>query len=224
MVSTPRSEHDNRNANLALDGRPERPAGGLLALGSLLAIVGGALHPPGDVSIALVTGNATRWIVSHWLFASGSFLVALAALLVLVSRSELADTWYTMASWAGIALGSLLAVVFLVGEAAALPQLAAVDATQRFATWHTYVETGAVGAILPMTLGFGFVAWNHARRPTPRTPSWLAWGALLTFGVGGIGWSVGFGVLGIDALQPLLLLVILGFVWVGWLGVNVVRS
>lgn len=205
------------------EGAIERTAGGVLALGSLAMVIGGGLHPPSASELGVISETMMRWGVSHWLFAAGAFLVSLAGLLLVLSRSELAAEWYTMASWGGVVLGSLLAVVFLLGEATVLPHLAAAGEPTSFAAWRAFIEMGVIVSLLPVSTGLLLVAWHQARHSSPRTPSWAAWGGFVTFGVG-IVWIIGFGFLGVEALGPLFIVEVIGFVWLGWLGVTLARS
>lgn len=204
------------------DGTIERAAGGWLALGSLLMILGGALHPPSASAVAVIAENMTRWIASHWLFAAGSFLVGVAGFLLLLARSEVASEWGTKTSWAAVVLGTTLLVIFLAGEATVLPALAAAGETEAFANWKAFIESGVFAALFPVTVGLMGVAWSQARHPAPRTPAFAAWGGVLTFALGLV-WIVGSGVLGIDILGPLFLVELLGFIWLGWLGVRLLR-
>lgn len=201
----------------------EQTAGGVLALGSLLMIIGGALHPPSASAVGVISDSVMRWGVSHWLFAAGAFLVSLASLLLLTARSALAADWYTVTSWGAVVLGSLLSVVFLAGEATVLPHLAAAGEQAQFATWRTFIEMGVIVSLLPVSLALLVVAWSQARHPTPRTPAWAAWGGVVTFGIGII-WIVGFGFLGLALLGPLFLVELLGFIWLAWLGLTLART
>lgn len=205
------------------DGTFVRTAGGVLAIGSVVMVIGGALHPPSASEISVIAEDMLRWGASHWLFAAGAFLVSLGGLLLLTARSELAADWYTFTSWAAIVLGSLLSVVFLLGEATVLPQLATTGQSTRFVAWRAFIETGAIASLLPVSVGLLLVAWSQARLTDSRTPAWAAWGGVAAFGVG-IVWIVGFGFLGIESLGPLFLVELVGFIWLGWLGLNLARS
>lgn len=139
------------------------------------------------------------------------------------ARGAVAAGRFTVAAWGAFVLGNLLAVVFLLGEATVLPQLAAAGESARFAVWRAFIETGVIASLFPVTVGLVLVAWDQARHPSPRTPAWAAWGGLLTFGAGLV-WIVGFGFLGVEPLAPLFLVQLLGFFWLGWLGVTLARS
>lgn len=204
-------------------GTFQRTAGGVLAVGSLLLVIGGVLHPPGASEMGLIADNMLRWGVSHWLFAAGTFVVGVGGLLVLLARSDLAADWATVTSWAAVVLGAVLATVFLLGEATVLPQLAAAGESTRFPAWRTFIEMGVIASLLPVSGGLLVVAGRQARHPEPLTPTWAAWGGVLAFLIG-ILWIVGFGFLRIAALGPLFLLELLGFIWLGWLGLALARS
>lgn len=215
--------HENRFQSGINTQTFERAAGGVLAVGSLVTLIGGLLHPPGASSVSVISGNMTRWFVSHWLFAGGVFLVGLGSLLVVFSQSALAANWVALAAWSGVALSSVPVMVFMIGEATVLPQLAAGGATAEFASWRVFIEMGAIASLLPVSVGLLLVAWTRTRAQTLRTPVWVAWGAVLAFVLGLI-WIVGFGVLDVEALGPLFLVELLGFIWLGWLGLDLARS
>lgn len=201
----------------------ERTAGGILSIGSLVVLIGGLLHPPSASAPSVISGAMTRWLASHWLIAGGVFLVGLGSLLVIFSRSDVTSSWLTLAAWSGVALGSLPVVVFMIGEATVLPELAAGGGSAEFATWRAFIEMGVIASLLPVTVGLILVAWSQARGQSIRTPAWTAWGGVVAFLVGLV-WIVGFGFLGIDALEPVFIVELLGFIWLGWLGYNLARS
>lgn len=201
----------------------ERAAGSILAIGSLVMLIGGLLHPPAVSAQSVISGAMTRWHASHWLIAGGVFLVGLGSLLVILSQSEVASSWVTLVGWGGVALGSLPVVVFMIGEATVLPQLATSGGSAEFSTWRAFIEMGVIASLLPVTVGLLLVAWTQARGQSTRTPAWAAWAGVLTFFIGLI-WIVGFGFLNVEALEPLFIVELLGFIWLGWLGFNLARS
>lgn len=214
--------HSKHNAGIATR-TGERAAGSVLVVGSLGMLIGGLLHPPGASSLSLVSESLTRWLVSHWVVAGGVFLVGLGSFLVVVARSELAATQVTLTAWSGVALGSLPMVVFMIGEATVLPALAAGGTAAEFATWRAFIEMGAIASLFPVTIGLILIAWTQARAASSRTPAWVAWGGVLVFAIGLV-WIIGFGFLGIASLGPLFLVELLGFIWLGWLGLDLARS
>lgn len=201
----------------------ERTAGGVLAIGSLAMLVGGLLHPPSVSAPSVISGAMTRWLASHWIIAGGVFLVGLGSLLVVFSRSDVTASRVSLMAWSGVALGSLPVVVFMIGEATVLPELAAGGGSAEFATWRAFIEMGVIASLLPVTVGLILVAATQARARSTRTPTWVAWGGAVAFLVGLV-WIVGFGFLDIAALEPVFVVELLGFIWLGWLGYDLTKS
>ena len=94
-----------------------RVAAAWLAGASLLLALAlsfhGPLHPNLEVQMTHIGESASRWAAVHWTAAAAFSCFAIAAVLVLVSRSRMTSTGKTISARAGV----------LVGAGAGVPRL-----------------------------------------------------------------------------------------------------
>src|SRR5687768_13333705 len=94
-------------------------AGAALLL-ALALIFHGPLHPDLEVQMRHIGQAASRWAAVHWAAAAALSGFAVAAVLVLVSRSRLTSTGTSMSAWAVVLVGALWTLTTAVAEGTAL--------------------------------------------------------------------------------------------------------
>jgi hypothetical protein len=105
-----------------------RVAGAWLAGASLLLALAlafhGPLHPDLEVQMTHVGESASRWAAVHWTAAAAFSCFAIAAVLMLVSRSRMTSTGKTISAWAVVLVGALWTLTTAVTEVTVLADLA----------------------------------------------------------------------------------------------------
>lgn len=200
-----------------------RSAGLLLAVGSILLVVGLLVHPQGEgVSTAqteqLVRDEESMWVASHYLIGFGLLVHAGAAIGLLTNRSRLTGTWLTSTAWTIVAAFNIPMAAVVVMESTALREAATANESAIFASLYAWVE-GFLPAILVASLAVIAIAWSETRAATPLTPKWAAY-----VGIVGALAMVGFFVFGFWGGQEWAGNLFLGYVlmglWLMWVGVG----
>ena len=121
-----------------------RVAGAWLAGASLLLAVAlafhGPLHPDLEVQMTRIGESASRWAAVHWTAAAAFSCFAIAAVLVLVSRSRLTSTGKTISAWAVVLVGALWTLTTAVTEVTVIADLAASRDLAQFEAWWSLAE------------------------------------------------------------------------------------
>jgi hypothetical protein len=204
-----------------------RVAGAWLAGASLLLalalIFHGPLHPDLDVQMARIGESASRWAIVHWIAAAGCSSFAIAAVLVLVSRSRLTSTGKTVSAWAVVLVGALWTLTTAVTEVTVLADLAASRDRAQFEAWWSFAQ-GYGNGFSMLAVAVAVIAWNEYREPRRLVPKWsagLGAGAGLTSFAG---WALGVW-LGIGPANLLWLVASGGMcAWLAWFGTVLART
>lgn len=204
-----------------------RVGGAWLAVGSLLLVVGFALHPPPSpdpaVFMATIADDPTRWVAAHTTTAIALAVFTIAGLLMLTADSRLTQKWWTLTAWAVFVVGALWVTTAAVAEATVITAAAIAEDTATFEVWASFADAHST-AFLVVVLAIAVIAGNEARSASQTTPEWASWlGA--TAGVAAFVGMVLVFLLGI-ALGGLVWLVatIVMSLWLGWFGVRLARS
>lgn len=207
--------------------RSIRLSGALLAVGSLLLLVGLGLHPTPapDVTgqMALISENLTWWMAVHSVIAAGVSIFAVTGLIVLTARSRLTQAWWTETAWAVLVVAALWMMLNAVAEATALAQTAVAGNMSEFEAWEAFA-IGMAMAIPVFTLAIAVIAGNEARIANGALPTWAAWIgtaiAIAASGGGFLWFTLEIGLAGfVWAIATLAI-----SVWLLWFGVALVRS
>lgn len=201
--------------------------GTLLAIGSLLLVVGFVLHPPPSPDsgefMATIAEEPTRWMAAHAATAVALSVFVIAGLIVLTAGSRLTQNWWTITAWAVMIVSALWVTTAAVVEATVITQTALATDTATFELWSIFAEAHSA-AFLFFVLAIAVIAGHEARTTSQTTPAWASW-------VGAVAGVVAFGgmilvfVLGI-ALGGLIWVVstlVMGL-WTFWFGVALARS
>lgn len=204
-----------------------RAAGAWLAGGSFLLALAlsfhGPLHPDLDVQMTRIGESASRWAVVHWIAAAAFSSFAIAAVLVLVSRSRLTGTARTASAWAVVLVGALWTLTTAVTEVTVLADLAASRDRAQFEAWWSLAQ-GYGNGFSMLALAVAVIAWNEYRDPRRLVPKWSA-GVGAGAGLASFaGWALGVW-LGIGPANLLWLVASGGMcVWLVWLGTALART
>lgn len=154
-----------------------RAAGGWLAGASLLLLLAlsfhGPLHPDPAVQMAHIADSAARWAAVHWTAAAALSSFAIAALLVLVSRSRLTDTARTISAWAAVLVGALWTLTTAVAEVTVITDLAAAGNIEQFEAWWSFAEGFGNGFAI-LAVAVAIIASNEYRDDRRPVPRWSA--------------------------------------------------
>lgn len=204
-----------------------RAAGIWLGVGAVLlaAVLAfhGPLAPDLESQMRAIAGEPARWAVVHWAAAGALSLLAVGSLLVLASRSRLAETWWTASAWAVLAVGALWTVTTAVAEATSVADAAASGNASAFAAWWAYSEGNGHGFAF-VALAVALIAGNEARTPGAAMPRAVAWVGVVV-GVGSfLGWALSswFGVGAASLLWVAASLVMC--LWLLWFAVTLPRA
>jgi hypothetical protein len=204
-----------------------RVAGAWLAGASLLLVLTlglhGPLHPDLEVQMTRIGESASRWAVAHWIAAAAFSCFAIAAVLVLVSRSRLTSTGKTISAWAVVLVGALWTLTTAVTEVTVIADLAASGDLAQFEVWWSFAEGHANGFSM-LAVAVSVIAWNEHRNPHRLLPKWSA-GVGTGAGLASFaGWALG---VWLD-VGPANLLWLLASgvmcVWLAWLGTVLART
>lgn len=204
-----------------------RVAGAWLAGASLLLALAlsfhGPLHPDLEVQMTRIGESASRWAVVHWIAAAAFSSFAIAAVLVLVSRSRLTGTGKTVSAWAVVLVGALWTLTTAVTEVTVLADLAASRDRAQFEAWWSFAQ-GYGNGFSMLAVAVAVIAWNEYRDPRRLLPKWSA-GVGAGAGLASFaGWALGVW-LGIGPANLLWLVASGGMcVWLAWLGTVLART
>lgn len=206
---------------------PLRTAGGWLAAGSLLLVVGFALHPPPSPDqrafVATIADGPLRWTLAHAATALALVAFAVTGLVVLTAGSRLTRRWWTTSAWAVLVVSALLVTTAAVVEATAITRAAVSGDVATFETWSTFAEPYSA-AFLGVLLAVAAIAGTEARSATPTTPAWAAWTGAVAAVVAAAGMVLVF-VAGVAAAGVVWLAATLATgLWTLWFGVALARS
>ncbi|MFC4543774.1 hypothetical protein ACFO5R_17745 [Halosolutus amylolyticus] len=203
-------------------------AGGIwLAIGSVLLVVGFALHPPPAPDpaefVATIADAPTRWVTAHAVTAIGLSAFAIGGLIVLTTGSRLTRTWWVTTAWAVLIVSALLVTTAAVVEATVITDAAIAGETTTFETWSAFAEAHSA-VFLAFLLAIAVIAGNEARSGPRTTPTWASWigavaaiaafaGMVLVFGVG----------IALGGLVWIGATIVMGL-WTAWFGIGLARS
>lgn len=202
-------------------------AGGWLAAGALLVVLGLAIHPPPSpdpaVFMAIIADDLTRWLISHYASAIGFALWVGAALLVLAARSPLTRQWWTASAWALVAVGSMWVMFGWLLEATVIIDAVGADDAVAFERWQALIQGLDLG-FFATALGVVAIAITEARADAHIIPPWAAWIGAVAAVLVTITGFLALG-LGIAAAGPgwLVSSIVLGL-WALWFGIGLMRS
>lgn len=228
MAATTEESVDRVASGIASDIDTRVSVGGaMLAIGSLLLVVGFVLHPPPSPDpaefMATIAENPTRWVAAHGVTAISLSVFVIAGLIMLTAGSRFTQHWWTISAWAVLIVSALWTTTAAVVEATAITQAAITDDIATFEVWNAFAEIHSA-AFLFFVLAAAVIAGHEARSAYQITPVWASWlGAVA--GVAAFGGMILVFVLGI-ALGGLVWLVstIVMSLWLFWFGVALVRS
>lgn len=204
-----------------------RVAGAWLAAASfLLAAVlafHGPLAPTLGEQMRIIATSATRWAVVHWAAAVALSLFAVAALIVLSSRSRLtADAW-TMSAWAVLPIGALWTITTAIAEVTVIADAAVSGSPERFRAWWAFAEAKGAGFTF-MALAIAVIAGSQARTVHRITPIWASTLGAVAGVASFVGWAVGVW-LGISVGNLLWVASsLLMCLWTLWFGIALART
>lgn len=204
-----------------------RVAGAWLAAASLLLAfalgVHGPLHPDLEMQMTRIGESASRWAVVHWISAAAFSCFAIAAVLVLVSRSRLTSTGKAISAWAVVLVGSLWTLTTAVTEVTVIADLAASRDLGRFEVWWSFAEGHANGFSM-LAVAVAVIAWNEYRDPHRLLPKWSA-GVGAGAGLASFaGWALGVWLDVVPANLVWLLASGVMCLWLAWLGMALART
>ena len=140
-----------------------RVAGAWLAGASLLLALAlsfhGPLHPNLEVQMTHIGASASRWAAVHWTAAAAFSCFAIAAVLVLVSRSRMTSTGRTMSAWAVVLVAALWTLTTAVTEVTVIADLAASRDLAQFKAWWSFAEGHGNGFSM-LAVAVAVIAWN----------------------------------------------------------------
>jgi hypothetical protein len=200
--------------------------GGWLALASVLMIAALALHGPIAAEpldqMMRISNRALAWSVAHWLAAAALSFYAVAALIMLSSRSHLTERPSTLSAWAVIGVGALWTLNTAVSEATVITDAAVSGDSQMFAAWWAFAEGKANGFAF-VVLAIAVVAASNARSDAAATPSWAASAAFIA-GIGSFtGWALGMWLhVGVGMILWLVASILVAL-WTAWFGIALAR-
>ncbi len=203
-----------------------RAAGAWLAGAAVLLVLAlsfhGPLHPDLEMQMTRIGDSPSRWAVVHWIAAASFSCFAIAAVLVLVSRSRLTGNGKTASAWAVVLVGAVWTLTTSVTEVTVLADLAAARDRAQFEAWWSFAQ-GYGNGFSMLALAVAVIALNEYRDPRRLVPKWSAvvgaGAGLASFA----GWALGVW-LGIGPANILWLVASGGMcVWLAWLGTELAR-
>ena len=204
-----------------------RVAGAWLAGGSLLLALAlgfhGPLHPDLEVQMTHIGESAPRWAAVHWTAAAAFSCLAIAAVLMLVSRSRMTGTGQTISAWAVVLVGALWTLTTAVTEVTVIADLAKSRDLAQFEAWWSFAEGHGNGFSM-LAVAVAVIAWNEYREPDRILPKWSA-GIGAAAGIASFaGWALGVW-LDVGPANFLWLLASgVMCVWLAWLGTVLART
>lgn len=206
-----------------------RAGGYVLALASLLVVVGLIFHPVpagGFEERPSVLSQTPWWGPIHVAIAAGFVLTVLGSLLILAAGGRLLRPWTGALFWGAVAVG----MIFFTG-------VALINGW----VMHTLTERGAPEsdpllyyAFNRLLIGYGWLgnplfllgltglAWLEVRAPTPLLSRPVAWFGLV---VSVLSWGRGIGsATGLYFLEPLIYANVPAFLWLGYYGLHIALS
>lgn len=208
-------------------GTKVRTGGTWLALGSVLLIVGIALHPlpsadPAEF-MATIADSPTRWAAAHAATAVGMGVFAIAALIVLTTDSELTKTWWTTTAWAALIVAALWVATAAIVEGTVVTQAAVAGDMATYTVWSSFAVPYSA-AFLVFALAIAVIAGTDARRTNHTTPVWASWIGVLAAVVAVVGMVLAFGAgIALAGLVWLGATIVMGL-WTLWAGIVLARA
>jgi hypothetical protein len=204
-----------------------RVAGAWLAAASLLLAVAlgfhGPLHPDLEVQMMHIGHSPSRWAAVHWTASAAFSCFAIAAVLVLVSRSRLTSTGKTISAWAVVLVGALWTLTTAVTEVTVIADLAASRDLDQFEAWWSFAEGHGNGFSM-LAVAVAVIAWNEYRDPHRLLPKWSA-GVGAGAGLASFaGWALGVWLDVGPANLVWLLASVVMCAWLAWLGMVLART
>lgn len=204
-----------------------RTGGGLLAIGSLLLVVGFVLHPPPSPDpgefMATIADEPTRWVAAHGATAIALSVFAIGGLIMLMAGSRLTHHWWPVLAWAVLVVSALWTTTAAVVEATVITQAAIAEDVATFEVWSIFAEAYSA-AFLFFVLAIAVIAGNEARSAYQTTPIWASWIGAVAGVTAFVGMVLVF-MLGIalGGLVWLVSTIVMGL-WILWFGVTLARS
>ena len=204
-----------------------RVAGAWLAGASLLLVVAlgvhGPLHPDLEVQMMHIGESPSRWAAVHWIASAAFSCFAIAAVLVLVSRSRLTSTGKTMSAWAVVLVGAIWTLTTAVTEVTVIADLAASRDLAHFKAWWSFAEGHGNGFSM-LAVAVMVIAWGDYRDPHRLLPRWSA-GVAAGAGLASFaGWALGVWLDVVPANLVWLLASVVMCVWLACLGTALART
>ncbi len=198
-----------------------RGAGIWIILSGILFIIGFLIHPPGEgvsnaQTMQIVRTSTTAWTVSHALVGLASIFVSFAALIVLVSRSNLTGSPIGVSGWAVLAVLGVPLSLLVLTETTVITDVALANDADAFNQWYGgFLRT--IFVVFPLfILGFFLITVHEIRDAAPLLPRWASGvagaGALIAIGfpLGSLFGVAGLTILFVAFLAPVLWLLALG--------------
>ena len=203
-----------------------RAGGYILALASLLVVVGLIFHPVpagGFEERPSVLSQTPWWGPIHVAIAAGFVLTALGSVLMLAAGGRLLRPWTAALFWGAAAVG----MIFFTGVALingwVMHALIARGAPETdpllyYAFNRLLIGYGWLGNPL-FLLGLTGLAWLEVRGPSPLLSRPAAWFGLI---VSVLSWGRGIGsATGLFFLEPLIYANVPAFIWLGYYGLRI---
>jgi hypothetical protein len=218
-----------RNPAVTLEFRePDaaRAGGYVLALASLLVVVGLIFHPVpagGFEERPSVLSQTPWWGPIHIAIAAGFVLMVLGSVLMLVAGGRVLRPWTAALFWGAIAVGMIFftGVALINGwvmHALTARGAPATDPLLYYAFNRLLIGYGWLGNPL-FLLGLTGLAWLQVRGPAPLVSRSVAWFGLL---VSLLSWGRGIGsATGLYFLEPLIYANVPAFLWLGYYGARI---
>lgn len=204
-----------------------RMGGAWLALGSLLLVVGIALHPPPSPDpgefMATIAQEPTRWMAAHVATAVALSAFAMAGLIVLSAGSRFTRNWWTVSAWAVLIVSALWVTTAAVAEATVITQAAIADDVATFEAWSVFAEAHSA-AFGFLALAIAVIAGNETRSAHGTTPVWASWIGVVAGVAAVLGFVLGLGLGMAPGGLVWLVSTIVMSLWTLWFGVTVARS
>jgi hypothetical protein len=203
-----------------------RAGGYVLALASLLVVVGLIFHPVpagGFEERPSVLSQTPWWGPIHVVIAAGFVLTALGSTLMLAAGGRLLQPWTAALFWGATAVG----MIFFTGVALingwVMHELTARGAPETDPLlYHAFnrllIGYGWLGNPL-FLLGLTGLAWLEVRGPAPLLSRPVAWFGLVA---SVLSWGRGIGsATGLYFLEPLIYANVPAFLWLGYYGARI---
>ena len=117
--------------------------------------------------------SPSRWAAVHWTAAAAFSCFAVAAVLVLVSRSRLTSTGKTMSAWAVVLVGALWTLTTAITEVTVIADLAASRDLAKFKAWWSFAEGHGNGFSM-LAVAVAVIALSEYRSLHRVLPKWSA--------------------------------------------------